>query len=147
MTITVSWHNEEKTALVVAFDGPYDWDALRAAYRQAWAMIETQPHTVHLFNDSHKSPNMPGGGALGQYRAIAQSKPANLGITYVVGANSFGRMLSEVFVRALRRESRVRFAENIAEAEAMMLADESTAGSGGSVRVAASNEEKQTLSM
>jgi hypothetical protein len=120
MTIHVSWHNEDKTVLIITFEGTYSWDDLRAAYQQAWVLVRSQPHTVHMLTDSTRGPMTPSGNALGNYRTIASDKPDNLGMTYVIGAGSVGKTLSMVFTKALRRESRVHFVRSIEEAEAMI---------------------------
>jgi hypothetical protein len=128
MPIRVSWHNEEKTIVLLSFEpGEYTWEELHATYHEVWEMITAQPHTVHLFNDVRKEKYRPPGNVLGNYRRIDSGKPSNLGITYVIGVTSLGKLLSEVFTKAMRTQNKLRFVKDIEEAEGLVAEDAQTA--------------------
>lgn len=116
MPITVSWDNPDHTRVMIQIEGKYTWEELHAAYDQIWSMVRSCPHTVNLINDVGKAANMPSSHAFGHYRKINMQKPGNLGRTAVVGLDGIGRMLSEVFIKAARRQHRVMFVDTVEEA-------------------------------
>jgi hypothetical protein len=122
MPINVSWHNEDKSLVVITFEGTLSWDEVQAGYTQAWQLILSQPHTVNLFNDGTRAPTLPPGNALGNFRSIWKDRPANFGMAFVFGGSQMGRALSEVFLKAIRLEGRLRFVNSIEEAEALIAA-------------------------
>lgn len=116
MPIEVKWDDEDRTRVIIRLLGSYTWDELHIAYDQVWAMVKSQSHSVHLLNDVGKGKTMPSTQALGHYRKINSKKPANLGLTAVIGLDGFGKMLSEVYIKSTRREARVMYVATVEEA-------------------------------
>jgi hypothetical protein len=124
MAINMYWRNEEKTILILTFEGSFSWDELRTTYEQAWGMVRSQPHVVAVINDATKRTTTPSGNALGSYRLIWNERPENLGTVYVIGSSTAGRMVSQVFTKAVRLTDRLRYVGSIEEAEELIASTE-----------------------
>jgi hypothetical protein len=124
MAINIDWRNDEKRVLILAFEGTFSWDELRTAYEQAWDMVRSQPHVVAVINDATKRTTAPSGNAFGSYRTIWNERPDNLGTVYVIGSSTAGRMVSAVFMKALRLDDRLRYVGSIEEAEELIASIE-----------------------
>ncbi len=120
MTITVSWDNEAHTTILFAVHRKCEWEAFWAAVQQTHALMCEPPHTVDLIVSAALGA-LPGSGALLHFKRIYSEAPANHGLTIVVGAGFFHKMLVSTFSKVyLNLGDLVRVADSVDEARAIL---------------------------
>ncbi len=124
MGVSTQWDNEEKTVIRYVYEGRWTWDEYYPAHQEAREMTKSVEHIVHVIVDVRNSTLLPK-GALTHSRSALDNKPANEGITVIVGANFF----IQVMANAARRIDpepckRYRFGSTIEEAHALLAKQE-----------------------
>lgn len=117
--ITVEWGNEEKTLIRWYLKPGWSWDDFMAARDQAHSLIDSVTWVVDDIILS-ESPRYIPANALTNLREISQERHPQHGLTYVVGVQSFISVLLNALGRIIPDGQLVRFADNEAEALAMI---------------------------
>ncbi len=97
MPIKVIWDNEEKTIVRHIFEGQWTWDEFEICTQESKALMESVDYTVQMILDVQKSPGMPQ-GFLSHMRTVTQKPHPNAGALALVGASSFIRAFTNVFL-------------------------------------------------
>lgn len=79
-------------------NGDGTWETFHTRRREAYAMIESQPHTVHTIMDIKNNRIMPQGIAANMQQAYDEMPP-NVGLVVVVGTNLLTQTLYTVIKR------------------------------------------------
>lgn len=93
-----SWYNEERTILYSQLAGSGSWETFHEARREAYALVESQPHTVHTIMDLQNVRIMPLHMAANMREAYNEL-PANIGVVIVVGTS----LLTQTLYTVVRR--------------------------------------------
>lgn len=93
-----SWYNEERTILYSILEGDGTWETFHDVRREAYAMIGSQPHTVHSIMDIKNNRIMPQGIAANMQQTYDELPP-NIGLIIVIGTNLLTQTLYTVIKR------------------------------------------------
>ena len=124
MPITVDWFNDEQTVLCFTYIGAWGWEEFYGSIQQSHKLMAHVNHTVHILIDVQDSQLFPTNmlSHLHQLRSIAHP---NTGDVVVVGANSFLRTLSELYVRGFGHVGRrFKLVKTLKEAEQFLNVDQ-----------------------
>jgi hypothetical protein len=120
VTITIEWDNDARTAIRFDIGRGDDWDSFEAAIAKGHAMMAGVPHTVDVIIDTEDGASPPP-GAIPRFRRVQEDGPANRGLTTIVGAGLFPRLLVSTFNRIYKnRDEEVLFANTLAEARLVL---------------------------
>lgn len=97
-----SWYNEERTILYSILEGDGAWETFHARRREAYAMIASQPHTVHAIMDIKNNRLMPQGIAANMQQSFDELPP-NIGLVIIIGTNMLTQSLFTVVKRVFLR--------------------------------------------
>ena len=97
MSIEAAWINEDKTAILMTFDGKWTWDDAYDIMSTVQTMAETVDHTVHLISDLRKSGPLPTGMSITHTRNVMRLQPPNAGLVIIITHTAFFRTLAETF--------------------------------------------------
>lgn len=96
MSVMVTWDNNERTVIRYHFDGDWQWEEFKAAFRHAQEMLETVGHIVDVIADFQTSDCVPT-ETLARLAYVARNRPANLGNSVIVGTKVFAMTTLSVF--------------------------------------------------
>ncbi len=122
MAITVSWVDDERTILLMSFQGEWNNDELRSNGIQAILMVRSTNHAVYIVSDYTDSETVPL-GVLMQARDLNAMRPPNWAGGVTITQDLFMKGLLEVFVHIymLRHHQRNQYvADTYAEALALV---------------------------
>src|SRR5690242_19932762 len=97
MTTTVNWLSEDKTCILIEFDGQVTWHEFHTSISQAHQMIASVQQTVHIIIWDHVG--LPPGNPMVHFRSAVQRQPANTGKVIVVPVQ--GKSAVTSFVKQL----------------------------------------------
>jgi len=120
MGIRTSWDSEAKTTLRIVYEGSWTWEDFHKAHEEGNNLIKSVSHRVDVIIDISNSRLMPS-GALSRGKHITDAKPANQGMTAVVGANCFIQSLYDLFRKVYRKDFNLFYAPSLEEARARLL--------------------------
>lgn len=120
--MNVDWDNPEKTVVRLTFIGDWTWDEVREAARVRGELLSQVDYTVDIINDLRQSNGLPI-GSLDEGRRIDSNRPANAGMSVVIGLHPLLRAMAGVFMR-LRNYDRNRFRVVADDDEAYAVIDE-----------------------
>jgi hypothetical protein len=113
MSITVSWDNEQKTAIRLDFSGQWSWEEYDDAVDMAYFMVADIGHKVDVITNLARDASVPTDELLGHFQRAFRQMPSNVGLTITSGGNSFSRKVFSSFQRTL-------VAASLAEARAIL---------------------------
>lgn len=102
MPITAQWDNPQQTIIHYHFENRWTWDELYRAVNTGRVYQDSVNHRVDIILNFDASSVMPG-GALSEFRRIAQIRHPNTGIRVIVGANPTMHTLMTAFTRTYRK--------------------------------------------
>jgi len=97
MGITVTWDDEQKTILRLAYCGPWTNEEFFDAGKQSIEMLQIVNHPVYVIND-FSSSDLPPLGALWQARGLSQHRPPNWSGGVAITGDAVIRNLIDIFV-------------------------------------------------
>jgi len=124
MGVKVQWDNTEKTIVRYIYEGRWTWDEFYAVQDELARMLETVNYKVDIIADMRASAGSPS-GSLAHARRVLTSRHPQTGITVLMGANRFVKLLVDVVRQAypaLFEQYNVRLASSIEEAYALIAA-------------------------
>jgi len=127
MGIRTSWDNENKTILRIEYEGSWTWEDFHKAHDEGNELIKSVSHRVAVIIDVSKSRLIPS-GALSRGKHVTENKPANQGMTAVVGANGFIQGLYDLFRKVYRKDFNLIYVSSLEEARARLLEQRATQG-------------------
>ena len=95
MSITVDWHDSEKTIILYVFSGKWTWSEFYDVYHRAIAMENSAPNRVDVVIDFRQSA-IPPTNVLLNLKYIADNQPPNIGLSILVSKSPLVRSLYEV---------------------------------------------------
>jgi hypothetical protein len=98
MSIGVSWSDDKKTAVLLAFDGKWNWLDFDYAMVQALALIKNVDHKVSLVFDLRHSGQLAA-GAMYEERELREALPLNFGLLVAVGETRFANATMVILTR------------------------------------------------
>ena len=105
MTVRAEWDNTQKTIMRLTFEGAWTWDEYFTSAAFVNQQIIAENHVVDVIVDLTANNIMPS-GALTQGKKAMIAKPANNGITILVGVNpvlqGFYKMFSGLYQGIIR---------------------------------------------
>jgi len=124
MSITVGWHDADKTIIAYTFSRGWTWDDLNRARALEHAMRNTVDHRVDVMLVMCGAPIVPR-DPVSRFKSFASTIPDDYVMTVIVCGNAFVRSLVNVFRRMYSAESiqAIHFAESVREAEALIAND------------------------
>lgn len=125
MPITVTWENDQKTTAKMCFDGPWTWDEIGAALGQVADLTQSVTHRVDLIVDTRNGVQLKDQGGLMKLRQIVadRRRPANGGLTVVVGSNLYFQRLMQALLRVYGRVTQkvpFAFTETVEDAQVII---------------------------
>jgi hypothetical protein len=96
MGITAVWDNDERTVIRYIHEGRWDWSDFYHAIQAANSMMDQVSHKVGLIIDVEQSSVVPS-GAISRISGLRGKVHRNTGMTALVGANMFVRLLYDLF--------------------------------------------------
>ena len=103
MSIEVNWYGDTKGEVYWKFQGKWNWEEYAEAQRASSALISSVDHTVNIIGNLEKSPSLPP-NAITVYRAHSSSSEPNTGVIVLVGATTFVRTMTRLFLQLLPKE-------------------------------------------
>jgi hypothetical protein len=94
--ILAVWDNEDKTVIRHIYQGRWDWSDFYKAMQDANSMMDSAHCKVGIIVDMQKSAMVPS-GAISRIGGIRTKTHRNAGMTALVGANMFIRLLYDMF--------------------------------------------------
>ena len=118
--IEVRWYDAQKHIILVKENRTWAWNDFYTARNQINRMIAEAPHTVHMIIQI--TYNYMPSNAITHMWATGKTRAPNKGLTVLVGARAFGRMMYNLYLRVASKEqaARLRMAESMEEALAMI---------------------------
>jgi hypothetical protein len=102
MSIQVDWADETKTVILETFQGNWTWEEFYAISQQAFNMIRSVNHMVHIFSDFRASGSLPVGGAITHAGNVLSDMPANWGLLVIINQNLLINIMVSVFAKTFR---------------------------------------------
>ena len=122
MGVSVSWDNDDKTALRYDFKGRWTWQEFDAATVEAFAMTGSVPHIVDSISNFEIGAALPP-NALFQFRRAMSKAPPNRGITVIVGGSLFIKTMVTTFSRLNKQlGERLLIADTLNQARTLLAA-------------------------
>jgi len=117
MPIHVSWYNESKTAIHLAFIDPWSWDDFFLADKKGTEMLGDVSHQVSFLADFTQARQFPRGMSLQRVRSVLNFDNENSGMVVAFGVNPFLRvMINTMLTAAGRTTSTVVVVRDLEEA-------------------------------
>jgi hypothetical protein len=101
MPIEVNWFNEQKTAVLMNFEGQWTWEPFYAAIDEAFALLDTISHKAALIIDLGNSEGLPKNSIANIRNAQGMHHPQRACVIFV-GMNTFMRMIGNLALRLSR---------------------------------------------
>jgi hypothetical protein len=101
MPIEVNWFNEQKTAVLMNFEGQWTWEPFYAAIDEAFALFGTISHKAALIIDLSNSEGLPKNSIANIRNAQGMHHPQRECIIFV-GMSTFMRMIGNLAMRLSR---------------------------------------------
>jgi len=119
MKIKSEWDNDAQSVIRHEFERGWTWTDFHQALDNAYNMMGTVDHEVHVILDFRNANLIPNGALTQLKMAYTNPKHDNIGKTIVVGANNFMQALVSVGTKLAGTSSDnwdVQFANNLPEA-------------------------------
>lgn len=114
--IKVYWQTEEKRLVRLDYYDPIaTWDEYMGAITEAYDMVLSQPHDVHMIHNPG-SASMPKGNALQYLRRVINLQPANTGAVVMIVENMFARRITEIILRLSANVPNYLYAKSLDDA-------------------------------
>lgn len=98
MGITVEWDNPQKTIIRFVYKGRWTWDDMAGAMEQANRLMDTVTYRVDHIVDVRESTLLPP-SVVSQAKRVLNEPHANLGLTLVVGASHYLKLMLDIVSR------------------------------------------------
>lgn len=98
MPIHISWGSDDHTVVVFDYEGEWTWKDCHAAFEEAYALLDTVDHQVHIIHDFTHGPTLPD-NALLHAQSLITGQPQNLGAVFLVNVNYTAEMMWKIFSR------------------------------------------------
>jgi hypothetical protein len=123
MSVTVSWDNQQHTALRFDYEGEWTWEEWYAAMDEAETVINLHGDIVHFIHNVGNSMYLPK-NAMTNFKQNAIHFHAMVGMTFIVSDNHFIKVMFNTFKRFAREwAARYHFVATVDEARQMILDD------------------------
>jgi hypothetical protein len=96
MSIIAVWDNEERTVIRHIYEGRWDWSDFYRALQESNSMMDEVSYKVGLIIDVESSSLVPS-SAISRIGGFRGRSHRNTGMTALVGANLFVRLLYDLF--------------------------------------------------
>src|SRR5436309_487731 len=108
MSITVDWANEDKSVVTLKFVGQWTWDDLSAALGKVADLTQSVTQRVDLIVDTRDGVQLKDQGGLMHLRQVVgdRRRPANGGLTVVVGSNLYFQRLMQALLKVYSKITR-----------------------------------------
>jgi hypothetical protein len=124
MPYRLDWYNPEKTAILRVMERGWTWDEFDESYYEAFKMVRSVKHRVHVISDYSTAPDpvgSGGGGMIERFGKIWSEHPQNIGLMIIVSAASFQQSMGEVFSKTFGGQTEiVRYVKTMEEADAVL---------------------------
>lgn len=117
MSISVDWHDDQKTAIYMQYHQGWTWDDFDAAVNQINIMAAQMNYRVDLIIDPRDAPNPPDIHVLSHFRKAASTRPHNSGMMYIFVTGGFLDMMGETFLKATGLDAIARFVRSMEEVD------------------------------
>jgi hypothetical protein len=122
MPITVTWDNDDQTAIRYDFDGRWTWSEFHRAANEAFALTRSVTQTVDSISYFKPGVTLPP-DALFQFRHAMADAPSNRGTTVIVGGSAFIVMMVSIFSKLNKAlGERLLVANSLDQARALLAA-------------------------
>lgn len=132
MAVRVRWDDARQRVIRYDFEGMWTWDEFSEANAAALDLFASADGTVHVIADLTASQALPR-GVLEVIKRVADSAPANHGVTVYVGEReilqAFARAFERIYPASAGRYRR-EFCSSLAEARARLQAGGDSPGVG-----------------
>ena len=102
MGIQIAWADETQTVILETFQGNWTWEEFYDMSQQAFTMIRSVNHIVHIFSDFRNSGTLPVGGAITHAGNVLTDMPANWGLLVIINQNLLINIMVSVFAKTFR---------------------------------------------
>jgi hypothetical protein len=122
MSISVNWGDQAKRYILVTYHGEWSWQDYQESYSTRYEMVRSVEHPVDVIVDVRLHPDPPGPDAARYLKWVWEARPANIGRTIMIGADTSGFMknLVQIFVRLKGGGDKVIFVNSMEEALALI---------------------------
>ncbi|MGF1507450.1 MAG: hypothetical protein ACFB51_20340 [Anaerolineae bacterium] len=100
MTITVDWHDDDKSTIVVSQGATWSWKEVRESIDEAYTMVKGVDHIVYIIVDNSQATQNTAGSGLSTFRYAMENQPDNLAKLVVITDNRFMLPLPGVLEKA-----------------------------------------------
>jgi hypothetical protein len=122
MKVSVSWDNDDKTAIRYDFEQGWTWSDFSAATVDGFALTRSVQHTVDSISYFKPGVELPP-NALFQFRKAMANAPKNRGVTVIVGGSLFIKTLVGAFSRIYPQlGQRLLLADSLEQARTLLSA-------------------------
>ena len=98
MSVTVVWDNNEKTNILLSYQGEWNETAYTAGQQQVKTMMESSTNKVNLIISIDYNVKVPANAA-SRFRNAARNPHANSGMVVLVGMNPFVRAIASIVMK------------------------------------------------
>ena len=134
MAIEVYWDKKDKTIICARLIDNWTWEDYSTASQKMLDMAREVDYRVDMITDLRQSGPIPRGSASAHILRSREQKPANFGVTVLVGADVFLRALLEVFDRVYgKKVPRSLLVQTTAEARKLIADARAQAGKDATV--------------
>lgn len=124
MSFRISWDNENRTRILLAFEGILTWEVIRQGLGELRVMMESVPHEVNWITDAGRSSGLPRENILHNLRNLLSevSTNARMNVVVVQPSNIFTKAMLSSFVRVSAWPWGFAITQSVEEAREMIEA-------------------------